>query len=464
MEFDFVSIKEAAEKVGVTERWIQQLCKEGKIEGAFRLGGTRVWLVPKEWVENQKINYEVVKMRKTSKISVSDEQKELFHEVVVKQGLSALFSIILAYLFTKFPETTPMKTIISVIPVFFAYGFVAFVVNYLISLGGPQFDILKILKNESKKENWHEVLRLGVPLSRPLWLEGRYDLRIKIGRITKEAAIHIPSGGESVKIGNGTIDAKYLLSSILIDDLGWTMFKTGQVSTAEKNILEGIERAKKGNFWDVEIKGRRHLINVYAAKKDKNAVDEQCEEIKNLLSSKITDPIQKDALEAGFFLSMAEYRLHMVKEENPDAATKSGYLNEAVRLAKDSRALYESLKDFEHGVRTYLVLGEAYLLQEKFSDAETEIEDGIREAKVQETKELHIKLAVLKIQTKTTKVLVNTGYTKDDLTDIQEKTKGAFKEGEDVAKKICNNSFEWELRDAYSEFKKSHKRALKSAK
>lgn len=30
MEFDFISVKEAAEKVGVTECWIQQLCKAEK--------------------------------------------------------------------------------------------------------------------------------------------------------------------------------------------------------------------------------------------------------------------------------------------------------------------------------------------------------------------------------------------------------------------------------------------------
>lgn len=52
MELNFVSTKEAAEKIGVTERWIQQLCKDGKIEGATRLGGTRMWLVPKEWIFN----------------------------------------------------------------------------------------------------------------------------------------------------------------------------------------------------------------------------------------------------------------------------------------------------------------------------------------------------------------------------------------------------------------------------
>lgn len=54
MELNFVSTKEAAEKISVTERWVQQLCKDGKIEGATRLGGTGMWLVPKDWAEKQK--------------------------------------------------------------------------------------------------------------------------------------------------------------------------------------------------------------------------------------------------------------------------------------------------------------------------------------------------------------------------------------------------------------------------
>ena len=58
MEFDFISVKEAAEKVGVTERWIQQLCKDGKIEGAMGLGGTGPWLVPAKWCKTQTLKIE----------------------------------------------------------------------------------------------------------------------------------------------------------------------------------------------------------------------------------------------------------------------------------------------------------------------------------------------------------------------------------------------------------------------
>ena len=49
MDFEFISVREAAEKNGVTQRWIQQLCKDGKIEGTIRLGGTGPWLIPAKW-------------------------------------------------------------------------------------------------------------------------------------------------------------------------------------------------------------------------------------------------------------------------------------------------------------------------------------------------------------------------------------------------------------------------------
>ena len=53
MEFDYLSAKEAALKIGVTVRWIQQLCKNGKVEGARRFGTQDIWLVPIKWVEER---------------------------------------------------------------------------------------------------------------------------------------------------------------------------------------------------------------------------------------------------------------------------------------------------------------------------------------------------------------------------------------------------------------------------
>ena len=43
---DFMSVSQAAERWGVTIRWVQTLCLEGRIDGAFRLG--RAWIIPRK--------------------------------------------------------------------------------------------------------------------------------------------------------------------------------------------------------------------------------------------------------------------------------------------------------------------------------------------------------------------------------------------------------------------------------
>ncbi len=43
---DYMSVKEAADIWKVSERWIQKLCEEGRIEGVMRFG--RSWMIPKE--------------------------------------------------------------------------------------------------------------------------------------------------------------------------------------------------------------------------------------------------------------------------------------------------------------------------------------------------------------------------------------------------------------------------------
>ena len=40
------SVKEASERWNISERWIQKLCEEGRIEGVQRFG--RFWMIPKE--------------------------------------------------------------------------------------------------------------------------------------------------------------------------------------------------------------------------------------------------------------------------------------------------------------------------------------------------------------------------------------------------------------------------------
>lgn len=42
---DYISVKDASEKWGISEWRIQKLCQENRIEGILRFG--RVWMIPK---------------------------------------------------------------------------------------------------------------------------------------------------------------------------------------------------------------------------------------------------------------------------------------------------------------------------------------------------------------------------------------------------------------------------------
>lgn len=40
----YMSVREASEKWGITERWVQKLCEENRINGVIRFG--RSWAIP----------------------------------------------------------------------------------------------------------------------------------------------------------------------------------------------------------------------------------------------------------------------------------------------------------------------------------------------------------------------------------------------------------------------------------
>ena len=46
MELNLMTSQQAAKQWGITDRQVQSLCSQGKIEGATKLG--RAWLIPKD--------------------------------------------------------------------------------------------------------------------------------------------------------------------------------------------------------------------------------------------------------------------------------------------------------------------------------------------------------------------------------------------------------------------------------
>ena len=43
---DYISVREAAKRWNVTERWVQKFCAEERIPGVLRFG--RSWMIPKD--------------------------------------------------------------------------------------------------------------------------------------------------------------------------------------------------------------------------------------------------------------------------------------------------------------------------------------------------------------------------------------------------------------------------------
>lgn len=46
IDMDYISVKAASEKWGISERRIQKLCEENRIDGTLKFG--RAWMIPKD--------------------------------------------------------------------------------------------------------------------------------------------------------------------------------------------------------------------------------------------------------------------------------------------------------------------------------------------------------------------------------------------------------------------------------
>jgi hypothetical protein len=50
---DYISVRQASEKWGVSERWVQKLCEDSRIDGAMRFDNA--WAIPKDTARPPKL-------------------------------------------------------------------------------------------------------------------------------------------------------------------------------------------------------------------------------------------------------------------------------------------------------------------------------------------------------------------------------------------------------------------------
>lgn len=59
---DYISVKEAAEQWQVSQRWVQKLCKENRIDGVLRFGHS--YMIPKDLKRTVDLRYSINKPAK----------------------------------------------------------------------------------------------------------------------------------------------------------------------------------------------------------------------------------------------------------------------------------------------------------------------------------------------------------------------------------------------------------------
>lgn len=317
---------------------------------------------------------------------------------------------------------------------------VVLIILYSIALSKSkhQFDVINILVEEQKKSNWIEIIRFGYPLSRPLWLSGRYEMRTEIGEFLKEASSSI--SGE-VKVGNDSINSNYILASVLIDDLGWTRFILGQTERARKNILEGIHIATSNSYWSLVIKGYRHLLAFYEMDNNGEEFDKTELMIEDLINQHINSVQEKEEILAGIKFSKAEHDY------------SKGYFNVAITNVLDAQAIYLRIKDYERYVKTFDLLGSIYCKMNNLNQAEITLRQAISQAKKWQRKERYIKSATSLLELK--KRMISDGqYTLQERVSQKEEIENIYKSAKKICIEIQNKAFLKEIEKTHKEVQK----------
>jgi len=140
------------------------------------------------------------------------------------------------------------------------------------------------LRNAYDNENWPEVIKIGSVLSRPLWITGKYSMRIEIGKLVETAAAYSKAYDKQV--------------ITLIDDLGWTNVALKNFIEAENNIKHGLELALKNKWNLLACKATRHLSGIAIRKGDIILARKYYEDAKVFIPF-ITPEENKEEMQAG---------------------------------------------------------------------------------------------------------------------------------------------------------------------
>ena len=235
---------------------------------------------------------------------------------------------------------------------------------------GVTKDFLEVMVTDFKEKieagDYQDILHLGPPLSRLLWLSGDYDNRVKLGKLVQEAALYSQ---------NKTAEMRSL-----IDDTGWTLFVLNKPEKAITNINKGITIATDLADYYYIAKGNRHLFNIYLQTNNMTLATSNLSDARTA-SNQIEDTKQKKEMTNGIDYDAIEL---FIKQNALDDA-----LNEATRLLNE----YKATGDKARTPKVYSLIGKIYFLRNR-NDEEESIKYfklGLNAAKQQKRKDEVIK-------------------------------------------------------------------------
>lgn len=310
------------------------------------------------------------------------------------------------------------------------------------------FNISKIIAKDLKEKKFKSVVRLAYPLSRPLWVAGKYDLRIKMGRQVLLALNSLTE--DTIFIDDKKISVDELKAKVLIDDLGWTIFRTNPDSKeCIENINRGIDIAKKEQSFSLAIKGHRHLIGIYDKLSDEEKIKENINAAQVLCESEIykkkTTVKERESIFKGLEYALLRASIEGYKKNNlEDKEELDGFIKSIDILSK----YYSTEEDWERYAKTFYVKADILMLYNegtKYLEAESVLLQGLNVCDAQARTDGYIRIAMMLMKLQKRKIISQ--QDKEEKVSLIKEFKDYYNEAMKRAKETNNKEYVRELKE-----------------
>lgn len=215
--------------------------------------------------------------------------------------------------------------------------------------------LLAALREAYQRRDWGEVILLGRPLSRPLWLTGRYHLRLEIGKLVETAAAF----SERLDVQAAT----------LIDDLGWTSVALRRYDEAIAHVQNGLNIAKAAKAHPLACRALRHLAGICVKQGKLDQAEAYCDQAEEALRLVSPGP-ECDELVAG----LAYQRATQLHARGDHSGALSGLIT--------AQELFMKLADRDRAIKLYGPIGHVHFAVGNLVAAKDSFRRGLATARV----------------------------------------------------------------------------------